>query len=251
MAHIIIKSRTPANIHGKPAHEDLGGGPFVIDFRERRKAVPASFLLAALAIFCSFFFSALIAIVLITKKSDEVVRHLSAPPPLVQEDVPSSFALEPLPSRALIMGRDFQHGRSAEKGRRPLPEKELVPLLEKLPLYGPAPSRKTDGITIDVQPLAQADAATLAREADAAYAEGDMDEAVKAAAAALAMAPQDSTLRQNLVSLLLEQAKSYEETGEWEQAKTSYDRALKAIKGQGSLREAIAARRDYVARKTE
>lgn len=242
MTHIIIKSRTPANIHGKPALQEPVTGPFVIDFGTQKKGIPASFLLKAFAIFCSFFFSSLVAIILITTQSSTLTRHLVPE----QETVASAFPLDgmvPPEGRAKILGRDFQQHKNAPP--KQITEQDLIPLLEKLPLYGPAPTPKRVRNYIDVSDAPKSPA-TFQKEADAAFASGDIDAAIKAASKALALQPHETDLKQNLTALLLEKARVAEELGEWQDAINAYGRAASAAKGQPELVASIRARLEFV-----
>lgn len=242
MTHIIIKSHTPANIHGKPALQEPVTGPFVIDFGTQKKSIPASFLLKAFAIFCSFFFTALVAIILITTQSSTLARHLVPE----HETVESAFPLDdmvPPEGRAKILGRDFQQHKNTPP--KHMTEQDLIPILEKLPLYGPAPTPKRVRNYINVSEAPKSPS-TFQKEADAAYASGDIDAAIKAAGKALAIEPANIDLKQNLTALLLEKARVAEELGKWQDAMNAYGRAAQAAKGQPELVASIRARLEYV-----
>lgn len=223
--------------------------PMVISFaKSRSRFVSTNILFIAFGALASFVVTSLFALFMLGDQMNHLWREAQkvAVPPITIEkqaefvkDVQPEAAfpaatITPLPSKALIIGRDFQKSKAAAP-------KELAPMLEQLPLYD-KPS-KSRGSFVEVETVnAISKSSSLLQQADEAIADGDTQKAIQLYMRAVQLNPNDAGLRSNCVALLLQQARSYDEQGETDKALNIYKKAQTLWQGDSQTAQSIKAR---------
>jgi hypothetical protein len=145
--------------------------------------------------------------------------------------------LTPLPSKALILGRDFQQTKATKKV-------DLVPILERLPINS-RPVKSNGYVEVENAPLLT-QSANLQQQADNAVAAGNPEKAIQLYLKAVRINPKNEGLRSNCVALLLEQARSFDENNETDKALASYKKALSLWQGDAQTARSIKARIEFL-----
>ncbi len=226
--------------------------PMVIDFKKNRvRMLSTRALYIGYGALASFFVTSLLALFLLGEQMNQLWREAQRAPErtiqIVKEAEPEAAfpaaTITPLPSKALIIGRDFQQPKTAPKERVPQP---LAPMLAQLPLYE-KPAAKSGSHFIEVETVSAArKASTLLQQADAAIAHGNAQKAVQLYGRAVQLNPADDGLRSNYVALLLQQARGYDEQGETDKALAVYKKAQGLWQGDSQTAQSIKARIAYL-----
>lgn len=255
MAHIILKTSKPAR-QALPLDGQVSSGmqPMVIDFSSQRtKNLSPKILYVGFGFLASFVLTSLVALFIIGTQVNNLWRQAQQLPAryttihgqqAAQNDPAAAFpatTLTPLPSKAFIMGKDFQHARSAH-------QVDLVPMLERLPLNSqrPAPSSRQRGF-VDVEPAqTPSQSSDLQQQADDALADGNTEKSIALYLKAIRINPDDETLRSNCVALLLQQARAFDENRETASAISAYRKAQILWRGDDQTSSAIKARIEFL-----
>ncbi len=226
--------------------------PMVISFaKPRHSFVSSKILLVAFGALASFFITSLFALFILGDQINHLWREAqtvsrSASVPVVKIEKEADFVkdiepeaafpaatIAPLPSKALIVGRDFQQPKASAK--------ELAPMLAQLPLYDKP--TKPRGSFVEVETVrALTKSSTLLQQADEAIADGNTQKAIQLYIRAVQLNPNDAGLRSNCVALLLQEARSYDEQGEIDKALGAYKKAQALWQGDSQTAQSINAR---------
>ncbi len=251
MAHIILKTmksslQAKQPISGEPPVSDLQ--PMVIDFsKHRSQHITGNIVYALFGALASFLLTSLLALFILGDQINHLWRgaqHATAEYVKITQEPEVAFpatTITPLPSKAFIMGKDFQKTKSPDK-------LELVPMLEKLPAYA-LPSKpvhiRNSYVEVETAPaLSQSN--NLQQQADDAVANGQTGKAIELYLRALRLKPNDANLRSNCVALLLEQARSFDELHDAPHAITAYKRAQSLWQGDAQTAQSIKARIEFL-----
>jgi tetratricopeptide (TPR) repeat protein len=261
MAHIILK--TSKTLKDTALAVQDNAPPIIIDFSKTNKASPAyKNLLIAFCVLASFFIASLLALFVLAQQLNNLWHEaiprattpiisaptLSAPIPSAHEPAAAfpATALIPLPSKALILGKDFQQTKNIPKNKAK--NIDLVPILERLPLYEiqkPRDTRNTAHIAVETA-HSVVNSTALQEQADNAVRNGDVQTAIALYTKAIRLTPDDTTLRSNVVALLLDQARSYDEAEQTAAAINAYKKALSFWTGRPDTAATIRARIRYL-----
>ena len=259
MAHIILKTIKPNLKQAQqPVQKPVAQGlqPMVIDFSQN----PASRLSTKIAYMLfgammSLLLTGIVALFILGNQVNHMWREaqqatsqqlkIIAEPetafPAAALITPTTIA--PLPSKALIVGKDFQKTKSPNN-------LELAPLLEKLPVYGqpskPARNRASFVEVDKTSPLSKS--ASLQQQADDAVNSGQTSKAIELYLRALRLQPDDVTLRSNTVALLLQEARSFDELNDVPNAINAYKTAQSLWRGDNQTAQSIKARIEFLER---
>lgn len=256
MAHIILKTiKSGPQAKQAPAAEQavaVGLQPMVIDFsKHRSRMVSGKIMYVLFGAIASFLLTSLLALFILGEQINHLWREAQrAPTSNVQvvantaDEPEAAFpaaTITPLPSKAFILGKDFQKNKDVGK----LP---LAPMLEKLPVYGmPSKQARSRGSYVEVETAKDiSKLASLQEQADDAVASGQTNKAIELYLRAISLRPTDSTLRSNGVALLLQQARSYDELGDTPNALIAYKKAQSMWQGDAQTARGIKARIDFL-----
>lgn len=258
MAHIILKTIKTTPTQAKLTPEQaapMPAQPMVIDFSKQRLWQPSpNILYALLGAIISFFITSVVALFMLGDQLNHMWReaqHISAQSiqasavqNIKNNDEPEAAfpatAIPPLPSKAFILGKDFQKSKGPEK-------LDLVPMLERLPVaQSPKPSLTTKSYIEVETSRSQTKSERLQQQADEAIATGHINKAIELYMSAIKSAPNDVQLRSNCVALLLEQARAFDEQGEYQPAISAYKKAQSLWRGDAQTAKAIKARIQFL-----
>ncbi|MBY0429108.1 MAG: tetratricopeptide repeat protein [Alphaproteobacteria bacterium] len=256
MAHIILKTmKTGRDAKQAPPTELAAMAsmqPMVIDFsKHRSRLISAKIIYGLFGALASFLLTSLLALFILGEQINHLWReaqHVTADHVKIvtkKSDEPESAfpaaTITPLPSKAFIMGKDFQKNKSSGKI-------DLVPILEKLPVYGqPTKPIQHRGSFVEVETAVDVSKSTsLQAQADDAIASGQTNKGIDLYIRAVRLSPGNTALRSNAVALLLEQARSYDELGDVPNAIAAYKKAQGLWQGDVQTARSIKARIDFL-----
>lgn len=251
MAQRILKSANQPNMSlPLSGYATTGIQPMVIDFKKSRaRTLSTKALYIAYGALASFLITSLCALFLLGDQMNNVFREAQHQPAhaiqIVKEAEPEAAfpaaTITPLPSKALIIGRDFQQPKPTTKEKESAPQ-PLTKMLAQLPLYEkPAVKERSHFIEVETVGAARK-TSTLLQQADEAIADGNVQKAIQLYARAVQLSPTDDGLRSNYVALLLQQARSYDEQGETDEALAIYKKAQSLWQGDRNTAQSIKAR---------
>lgn len=250
---LMIPHKVHKTAQAQKQSPSAGIQPMVISFaKSRTRFVSSNILYIAFGALASFVVTSLFALFMLGDQMNHLWREaqrVTVPPIQIEKntdfvkDVQPEAAfpaatITPLPSKALIIGRDFQRPKAAAP-------KELAPMLAQLPLYD-KPS-KPRGSFVEVETVsALSRSSTLLQQADEAIADGNTQKATQLYMRAVQLNPNDAGLRSNCVALLLQQARSYDEQGETDKALNIYKKAAAMWQGDSQTAQSIKARISFL-----
>jgi len=253
MAHIILKTlKTSPQVKQAPAAEQAvaaGLQPMVIDFsKHRTPMVSGKIMYVLLGALASFLITSLLALFILGEQINQLWREAQRAPNVqiiakTSDEPEAAFpaaTITPLPSKAFILGKDFQKNKDVGK----LP---LVPMLEKLPVGQAPKATRSRGSYVEVETAKDISKSTsLQEQADDAVASGQTNKAIELYLRAIRLRPDNATLRSNGVALLLQQARSYDELGDTPNALIAYKKAQSLWQGDVQTARGIKARIDFL-----
>ena len=256
MAHIILKTMKsgPQTKQAPTAEQAVAAGlqPMIIDFSKHgSRMISGKIVYVLFGAIASFLLTSLLALFILGEQINHLWREAQRAPtsnvqviPNAADEPEAAFpaaTITPLPSKAFILGKDFQKNKDVGK----LP---LVPMLEKIPVYGqPSKRNNNRGSYVEVETARGVSKSTnLQEQADAAIASGQMSKGIELYLRSIRISPNDATLRSNGVALLLQQARSHDEQGDVPNALVAYKKAQSLWQGDAQTARSINARIDFL-----
>lgn len=226
--------------------------PIVIDFPKRRAQRLSPTVFHVISGICVLLvIASMVALFILENQTRhlwrEAQRIMANHVESTSEPVPAfSAILSPLPdkafhNKAFILGTDFQNPTSSR-------QLELAPMLEHLPIHAQPAKSRTSFVDVETEPAINK-SAHLQQQADKAVEDGQTGKAIDFYSRAIRLTPEDATLRNNCVALILRQARAFDEQNDTPHALALYKKAKSLWQGDTQTSRSIHERIVFLERR--